>query len=80
MVLTPFRLCLRLRREFDILLLMPICDLNINKEVVFAAVVITVYVDPCWVNVIVSKSMRWVDCFTFQNFMKGFYSHSMVPN
>lgn len=32
-------------REFDILLLMAICDLNINEEVVFAAVVITVYVD-----------------------------------
>lgn len=51
---------------------MAIGDLNINEEVVFAAVVITVYVDLCWENVIVSKSMRWVDCFTIQKLNERF--------
>lgn len=37
-VLTLFRVCVYTEtREFDILLLMVICDSDINKEVVFAA-------------------------------------------
>lgn len=77
MVLTPIRLCLCAyaeTREFDrpILLLMAICDLNINEEVVFAAVVITVCRSMLGKCYCFQKQEVLVDCLTVQKLHERF--------